>query len=91
MTEGDKVRIIAGLHQGKTGKILDKYNLYGGTDTYKVDLDGEGEWAYVDEEQMEPLAGGWTTIKSNGCECGSTAVGSPRHSVWCRLFKEEDE
>ena len=88
MTKGDKIKIISGIYSGKEGTILDEFSLYGGTSTYKVDLGGD--WCYVNEEQLEPLTGEWTTIKpsrnAEGCECGSWVVGSPKHSHYCRLF-----
>jgi len=27
--------------------------------------------------------------KANKCECGSDAVGSPRHSHWCKKYEKE--
>lgn len=27
--------------------------------------------------------------KKKKCECGSDSVGSPRHSTWCVMYKED--
>jgi hypothetical protein len=40
------------------------------------------KWAYF-EQQATPSA----KIDSNVCECGSDAVGSPKHSNWCQKYK----
>jgi hypothetical protein len=90
MKVGDRVKITAGFQQGHTGVITAELNYAGGGD-WRVDLDGSRDWCYCPEDQMELLdEGGSAGKRSDGCECGSSAVDSPRHSYYCKLFVEEN-
>lgn len=44
-------------------------------------------WNYISVDlcKVRPV----TESASSICECGSAAVGSPRHSSWCPLFQED--
>jgi hypothetical protein len=85
LKQGDRVKVLKGDHVGKTGVVLQGYGIYGVGGTYKVELDGESDWSYIDETDLEPSG----PLK-DGCECGCSVVGSPRHSYYCPLFKKEE-
>jgi hypothetical protein len=88
MKRGDRVKIV---YSNKTGTVQEKFDVYGAMATYKVDLDGENDWCYVDEDQLEYTEERPSPVRNpQGCECGSWAVDSPRHSHFCKLFKRED-
>jgi hypothetical protein len=88
MKRGTRVKII---YSNKTGTVAEKFDVYGAMPTYKVDLDADNDWVYVDEDQLELLGKEeHPTKNTEGCECGSWAVGSPRHSHFCKLFKEDE-
>jgi len=82
---GDRVKVIRGFYRDQIGEVLDVSGEILSGRSYRVGLDGENTGIYFDDNDLE-------LIKSDkdGCECGSSVVGSPRHSYYCPLFKKED-
>ncbi len=73
------------LYHGKIGELVYKAQWYGTeADTYRVDF--SDDWGYFSVKQFEIVRG----VGRSGCECGSSACGSSKHSYYCKLYKEED-
>lgn len=86
MKIGDRVIVIEGMCQGRKGFISSQLKQTGG-DFWKVEFDDVNDWGYWSESQLE-LDTSTAGKLNNGCECGSSAVGSPRHSYYCRLYED---
>jgi hypothetical protein len=72
---------------GKQGVV--SYVLSSGDRTVQVKLHGEYSTTFWERDDLSLVDG---SKSKNGCECGSSTVGSPRHSTWCKLYKDwEDE
>lgn len=89
MQTGDRVKITAGYRQGKTGIITGQIIYPTGYD-WRVEIDGGSDWCYCDEEHLEVIEKGAKKVK-DGCTCGCSSVGSPKHIWYCYLFKEDDK
>jgi hypothetical protein len=85
---GDRVRIVDGYHRGVIGTVTAELNFGGGND-WRVDFDNSRDWSYFATRDLELLGDKRNNGAKDGCTCGCSAVGSPRHSYYCDLFKEE--
>lgn len=82
-----KVRITAtySMHYDKEGTVLAVSINGSGEFSLKVRFSGhEWDYSYIPLTDLEEIP----DKKTDGCECGSSAVGSPRHSYYCPLYKE---
>jgi hypothetical protein len=72
----------------KRGTI--SYVMSSGDANIQVLLDGEAYTTFWGREDLSFI----TEIErktNDGCECGSSAVGSPRHSYYCKLYKDWED
>ena len=88
---GDRVCIPSSFNATGTIKTIT-----GATQTYvSIILDGFGSEAVFLGTEVYPLVDGKKNFGElpaedfygePKCECGSLACGSPKHSVWCKLY-----
>jgi hypothetical protein len=90
---GDRV---CGLF-GDNGTIVDILLIYNGHQEYKVEQNGVGYCVLEPylrfNEQIPPIRGLAAWVESDqhapNCECGSASVGSPKHSTYCPLYRQD--
>jgi hypothetical protein len=84
---GKRVKVInsSSMYFGQCGKVEARLDWYGVAPNYKVTLDNTEDWNYFQLSEIEILP---TGNSISGCECGCSAVGSPRHSYYCKLYPE---
>ena len=82
---GSRVQVCNPSHLlfGKAG-VITSMSTYGGV-IFTVKIDGEGGVTYWYRNEIELESNGKIL---SGCECGCSAVGSPRHSYYCKLYPE---
>jgi hypothetical protein len=76
----------------KKGTI--SYILSSGNANIQVRLDGETGTTFWGRDELTLLTDAWKAKSQgskDGCECGSSAVGSPRHSYYCKLYKDWED
>ena len=73
---------------GRQGVIA--YVLSSGDRSVHVKLNGEHFTTFWARDALN-LVDGSKRKSKDGCECGSSAVGSPRHSYYCKLYTKWED